>query len=160
MNDPAHLIAYNRSRYGTYSWKGQALQYDQRGPAGEIVYQRFGEGKLFSDGPGPIGMVLIDTLLSYDERGLLAGILNYYPQDIFNPDGTQLEKAGNVCLTLRPDHELGCSTWVATGLVDEAERRWQINPEAQVTVWKSGVPVATTMGSIGDGGHRSSAHQR
>ena len=74
-DQPEVTIERNRARFGTFSWQGQAPQYDQLGPPGEIVYRRYFDGRpLIGE-----GKATIDTLLHYDERGHLDGILNTYP---------------------------------------------------------------------------------
>jgi hypothetical protein len=96
MTNPDYVIARLRQRHGTYSWQGQALQYDQFGPPGEIVYRRF-----FGDQGLPV-----DTLLAYDDEGDLAGVFNFYPQGgPMDIDGTVLEQPGNANSFIRPDLE-------------------------------------------------------
>jgi hypothetical protein len=117
MTDPDAIIRTFRSRYGTYSWQGQALQYDQFGPPNEIVYRRF-----MADEP-------VDTLLYYDEQGILAGVLNTYPEGHF--DGQWIEQPGNVNTFVRPVLAEG----VHKLLLTEAKRRWKVAGET-IAFWE------------------------
>jgi hypothetical protein len=127
--DPKITIAMARARYGVFSWQGQAPQYDQMGPAGGVVHHRY------YDGTWP-DLRVADTLLFYGDRGHLTGILNYYPQDCYERDGTLLEKAGNVNLFVRPDID---HDHLAPVMIAEARTRW---PDIQ-----GETPVALTIGN-------------
>lgn len=145
---PEVTLKRNRANFGTYSWQGQAPQYDQLGEPGEIRYQRFFDGWALT---AP-GKATIDTLLHYDEDGNLDGILNTYPYGARENDGRKLDDPGEVCLTIRPDHDMD----VIRPLMDEAQRRWG------VTIgFSSGVRLAigdstahTTVGALTDGNRR------
>lgn len=113
-DDPRITIDLNRLRFGTYSWQGQAPQYDQLGPPNEIVYRIFEKG-------------YVNALLSYDENGQLVGILNHYPHDVVS-GGTVLEKAGNVNTFVRPD----ATPAVHQRLLRECMRRWHVTEDTEV----------------------------
>lgn len=125
--DPRATIEYMRMRYGVFSWQGQALQYDQVGPPGEIVF------RVFIDNG-----VAINTLLYYDpEVKLLAGILNHYPRGAQRWDGAWLERPGNVNVFVHPDAD--DSEAVYAKLMAEATRRW---PDLIAPVqWEVPAPV-------------------
>jgi len=126
-----------REQHGTYSWEGQRWQYDQLGPPGEIVYHRFS-----------IESTPIDTLLHYDERGTLDGILNTYPQGHF--DGIWTEQSGNVNTFERP----GLGGKVADQLMAEAARRWPGTRE-NIAEWKlRGNTPLLSRRLPANGGHR------
>jgi hypothetical protein len=127
---PEVIIEHNRARFGVFSWQGQAPQYDQLGPPGEIVYRRYFDGRPL-DGKGK---AIIDTLLHYDDRGYLDGILNTYPFGAANADGSKLDDPGDVTLTLRPDVDTP-GGGVRALLVADALRRWpDITVEVEVEV--------------------------
>lgn len=118
-NTPSWTLAINRHRFGTFSWSGQAPQYDQLGPPGEIVYWRYFDGKPLTGE----GKATIDTLLHYDDQGYLDGILNTFPYGARNNDGSKLDDPGAVAITIRPD--VDTPTGGVRGLlVTEALRRW------------------------------------
>jgi hypothetical protein len=120
--DPDIIIQSNRDRFGTFSWQGQALQYDQLGEPDSIVYRRYMEAKAFAEKGG--GPATIDTLLYYDEFGVLAGILNTYP---YGAVGSRwIEEPGNVNTFTRPgaNRGIGVPGAVHDRLMADARRRW------------------------------------
>lgn len=96
-----------------FSWESQAVQYPRTGPAG-ISYFR---------GDLDDREEYVDCLLYRNDAGQLIGILNYYPQNI-----GVWEKKGNVNIWVKPTHQ-HCG--VASRLLAEADRRWQIDFEQQ-----------------------------
>jgi len=137
---PRYVLHDKRSRYGMYTWEGQALQYDQLGPPGEIIYRRFVEQMATP--------ITIETLLCYDNTGRLTGIANYYPEPVFEHTGRQIEKPGNLNLFIRPDE--GSKTVVAA-LTAETQRRWNVSEETPMQLT---VGMETRRVSVGDGQHR------
>lgn len=113
-SDPDLIIEAQRQRFGTYSWQGQTLQYDQIGEPDSIVYRRFTEA-LAADRSGP---AIIDTLLYYDEEGKLAGILNTYPLGAVGD--RYIEEPGNINTFIRP----GMPEAVHDRLIADANKRW------------------------------------
>lgn len=118
-NLPRTTIEHNRRKYGVFSWQGQAPQYDQLGPKGEIVYRQFVE----------YGNV-INTLLAYDpEYGYLSGILNHYPYEVVDTQhrgdqlkGDVLQTAGSVNIFAHPG--VSNSRTLRDQLLAEAKRHW------------------------------------
>lgn len=150
MSDPDYLIQSLRGRFGTFSWQGQALQYDQLGAPDEIVYRRFTDDFVNST----VGRdTVTDTLLYYDEQGHLAGILNHYPYGAVEHDGTVLEKPHNVNLFIRPDVD-GSGNMVAKRLFDESQRRWNVNAETPMRIAVGTDTVHTMAGAFIDGNRR------
>lgn len=147
-NDPEAIIRHNRMKFGTFSWQGQAPQYDQLGSPGEIVYRRFTDDWVGSTvGPGTV----IDTLLHYDEQGYLEGILNYYPHGAVERDGRVLDAPGGVNITLRPD----AGPSVSRTLLAEARRRWNVVGETPLMFCAGANPASsTTVGRLLEDGNR------
>lgn len=117
---PRHTIEANRRRFGTFSWQGQAPQYDQLGPKGEIVYRQF-----FDNG------VPINTLLAYDPQwGQLIGFLNHYPYEVVDGAGQNLQRAQSVNMFLHPDLSNQDRKALFKVLMDDAKRRWPERGEA------------------------------
>ena len=148
VTDTPHFIRWNRFKYGTFSWMGQAPQYDQFGEPG-ITYRRFVDDWATST----VGdNTIIDTLLYYDASGGLTGILNTYPYGAIERDGRVLDGPGNVSITLHPQAE----PRVKQELIAEAQRRWpkiDCNTEVQYCLGASGV-TTTTVGALIDGNRR------
>lgn len=94
-----------------YDWDSQARQYPEHGEAG-ISYFR---GVLSPE-------EWVDCLLYRDANGKLIGILNYYPIDL------PPEMAGNFTLRVKQSAK---RQGVGTGLLEEAFRRWKIDPRQQ-----------------------------
>jgi hypothetical protein len=75
----------------SYSWEDHASNYPDKGRPG-TTYRKIVEGKL---GPDAIS----EALLYYDTDGSLAGILNYFPNDIPVREAWMrpfVERAGNL----------------------------------------------------------------
>jgi hypothetical protein len=119
-NQPELTLQRNRLRYGTFSWMGQAPQYDQLGEPNELRYQRFYDGTPLV---GNAEKAVIDTLLHYDEWGNLDGILNTFPLGARNADGSKLDDPGNSAIMIRPDQDTP-DGGVRELLENEALRRW------------------------------------
>lgn len=112
---PRTTIEMNRRRFGTFSWQGQAPQYDQLGPKGEIVYRQY------FDGGYPI-----NTLLYYDNtHGQLIGFLNHYPYEVAQQGpGDPLQTAQSANVFLHPDLTGTEADRLFKKLVAEGKRRW------------------------------------
>lgn len=151
---PNYTIASNRWRFGTFSWQGQAPQYDQLGQPGEIVYRRYVED--IANSSVMMGTP-VDTLLYYDEHGHLAAILNHYPAGAIEKDGNQLEAPGNVNTIIRPD-----APETREVLIAEARRRWPTcNDEIVIGMGPNALRGTVTIpvslgGGIQDGNRRIS----
>jgi hypothetical protein len=145
-DNPDYTIERLRDRFGTFSWQGQALQYDQLGPSGEIVYRRYVE-----DNPRSTVEqgTLIDTLLFYDEQGVLAGILNHYPYGAIEKNGNELEKPHSANTFARPGTDEDA---INAALVAEAKRRWPTVRGEDIFVGP--VPRPQLPGYIDDAQHR------
>lgn len=98
------------------SWESQVVQYPEVGAPG-IGYHRGDMSEFYGEGAH------VDNLLYRDEAGEVVGILNYYPR-AFIP----WEREGNVNVFVHPGHR---REGIATALVTEALRRWDIDPTAQ-----------------------------
>lgn len=121
MAEPRTLIDSLREQHGMFSWEGQRLQYDQLGPPGEIVYQRYEDGSA------------VDVLLYYSPpdpkgRGRLIGILNHYPDGASNiASGEMLEPVGSCNVFIHPTFNQDDS--VLQVLWTEARRRWNVRKD-------------------------------
>ncbi len=94
-----------------FLWESQARQYPKNGTG--ITYFK-GE---FEDN------TWVDCLLYYGYDNKLHGILNHYPCEI-----PPYQKAGSVNIQIRPDRR---RKGIATALLDEAIKRFNINLEIQ-----------------------------
>lgn len=150
MSEPEYTITRNRWRFGTFSWQGQAPQYDQLGEPGEIVYRRYSAGGSVTSTLG--SLTWIDTLLYYDEQGYLAGILNYYPFGAVEHDGVELEKPGNVNMFVRPD--VDDDKMVSRAMFTESQRRWNVRAETPIRATVGTDTFTTTGGAFLDGNQR------
>jgi hypothetical protein len=101
---PDIVIEHNWSRYGVFSWQGQAPQYDQLGPPGEIVYRRYFDGKALDSN----AKATIDTPLHYYDDGHLDGIVNTFP---FGKRGGKVNRAAEPSAS--PPHTGGRSVGTA-----------------------------------------------
>jgi GNAT superfamily N-acetyltransferase len=97
----------------TLPWESQARQYPKVGPPG-ISYFR----GVFSNETGHYA----DCLLYRDKHGKLRGILNHYPHTV------PFEQQGNVNIWVEPRFQ---GKGIATKLLAEAEKRWQVNFDQQ-----------------------------
>lgn len=100
----------------TLTWESQVWQYPVSGPPGVSYFA----GDVSDTHPGTPP---VDSLLYRTEAGRLVGILNHYPVD-YPP----WEKAGAINVFIRRTHQ---RQGIATVLVAEAARRWDIDPSRQ-----------------------------
>jgi len=108
------------------AWDSQVRQYPKLGPPG-LSFVAYPDEPAY----GPNGArttTTIDCLLYRNRKGHLVGILNHYNDDIYECDGSLLERPGNVNLWVRPDRQ---RRGIGTKLVAEADRRWSIDWMAQ-----------------------------
>lgn len=110
-----------------FSWESQANQYPAKGRPGVSYFA----------GETPLGTV--DCLLYRDIKGNVVGILNHYGFDSI------WEKPGNVNIWVRPDKQ---RRGIATLLVREAARRWDVNLDQQ-RFTESGAALATRLRADG-----------
>jgi hypothetical protein len=99
-------------RDSIFKWENQAIQYPEKGS--DLVYFK---------GVHPRG-VTVHCLLYYGHDNFLEGILNYYPIDLL-----PWQKRGSVNILVRPDRR---RNRIASSLLDEAIKRWNIKLEKQV----------------------------
>jgi hypothetical protein len=102
-----------------FTWKSQAEQYLNRGEPDGYRYERHYANEHDAPPGAPV-----DCLLRFDEKGLLVGILNHYPEG----GEDDLEQAGNVNLWVRPNRQ---RQGIATALLIEANRKWHIDINQQ-----------------------------
>jgi curved DNA-binding protein CbpA/8-oxo-dGTP pyrophosphatase MutT (NUDIX family)/predicted ABC-type ATPase len=97
-----------------WPFKGQAEQFDKKGPPGFSYFK--GEGNGLRPGQW------VDCLLWRDEKGILKGIVYHYPQDL------PLEKKGNVNIFISPDSK---RKGIASTLLAEAMKLYDVNLRQQ-----------------------------
>jgi Mor family transcriptional regulator len=97
-----------------WPFKGQAKQFDKKGPPGLSYFK--GEGNGLQPGQW------VDCLLWRDDKGLLKGIVYHYPQDL------PLEKKGNMNVFISPDSK---RQGIASKLVAEAIKRYDVDLRQQ-----------------------------
>ena len=97
-----------------WPFKGQASQFDKKGPPGLSYFKGTGNGLQ----PGQ----WVDCLLWRDEKGILKGIAYHYPQDL------PLEKKGNLNIFISPDSK---RQGIASKLVAEAINRYNVDLRQQ-----------------------------
>jgi 8-oxo-dGTP pyrophosphatase MutT (NUDIX family)/DNA-binding CsgD family transcriptional regulator/predicted ABC-type ATPase len=97
-----------------WPFKGQAKQFDKKGPPGLSYFKGTGNGLK----PGQ----WVDCLLWRDEKGILKGIAYHYPQDL------PLEKKGNLNIFISPDSK---RQGIASKLVAEAIKRYNVDLRQQ-----------------------------
>jgi len=97
-----------------WPFKGQASQFDKKGPPGFSYFKGTGNGLQ----PGQ----WVDCLLWRDEKGILKGIVYHYPQDL------PLEKKGNVNIFISPDSK---RKGIASTLLSEAIKRYNVDLRQQ-----------------------------
>jgi DNA-binding CsgD family transcriptional regulator/8-oxo-dGTP pyrophosphatase MutT (NUDIX family)/predicted ABC-type ATPase len=97
-----------------WPFKGQAKQFDKKGPPGLSYFKGTGNGLQ----PGQ----WVDCLLWRDEKGILKGIVYHYPQDL------PLEKKGNMNVFISPDSK---RQGIASKLVAEAIKRYDVDLRQQ-----------------------------
>lgn len=95
-----------------YPFESQVCQYPKLGPPGLGYFKGVIDESKF-----------VDALLWRDDMGLVRGILNHYPQDIFPH-----ESKGNVNIFIDPAAK---RTGIATRLLAEAVVRWNVDFDQQ-----------------------------
>ena len=98
-----------------WPFKGQASQFDKKGPPG-FSYFRGESGGSLKEGQW------VDCLLWRDEKGILKGIVYHYPQNM------ALEKKGNVNIFISPDSK---RKGIASTLLAEAIKRYNVDLRQQ-----------------------------
>lgn len=109
------LVLPEATLHRVYSWESQQRQYPRLGAPGISYYA------------GPMPQIspdyIVDCLLWRDDDGIVRGILNHYGMD-----GSLLEARGNVNIWVDPAWK---RRGIATALITEAVRRWDIDPAQQ-----------------------------
>jgi GNAT superfamily N-acetyltransferase len=106
------------------AWDSQAQQYARAGASG-IRYERHQIPKAWP--PHAVS----ECLLYYDDKGVLRGILNYFPITASVPLGNGWvaeERAGSVNVWVDPARQ---RRGIASTLLADAVRRWKIDFERQ-----------------------------
>lgn len=111
----SHMTKYRATiPFMDLNWENQSVQYTAVKPDGPgITYFR-----------GAVSETIwVDCLLKFDTELQLVGILNHFPVD-----APPWEVAGNITMFVRPDRY---RRGIATELMDEARRRWNVNLNQQ-----------------------------
>lgn len=117
---------------GFWSWESQARQYPRKGPEGISVETHVVEvarGTTMAIDPAdkrlkPARVRVrygVDSMVLRNRKGDLVGILNHYPEPVYDMDGALLERPGNVNLWVRPNRR---HRGLGSRLLNAALDRW------------------------------------